>query len=80
MAQALLLTIKTINMAKIFNRGVVVNGSLQMNKAPAYMPAMTTAERDEFDVENGAFIYNTTTDAVNVYADGAWEVVTFDGE
>lgn len=64
-------------MAKVFNRGVVVNGSLELNKAPMYLPAMTTAERDEFEVEDGAQIYNTTTNAVNVYADGVWRVVTF---
>ena len=34
---------------------------------------MTTTARDDFTAAEGMICYNTTTEAINVYIDGAWE-------
>lgn len=45
--------------------------NLQINGAPI-LPSYTTAGRDALSAVNGMIIYNTTTNAVNAYENGAW--------
>jgi len=36
------------------------------------LPSLTTAERNALTVNNGAMVYNSTTDTIDVYLGGAW--------
>jgi hypothetical protein len=36
----------------------------------------TTAERDALEAKEGQLITNSTTNKLNVYLNGAWEVIT----
>jgi hypothetical protein len=72
-------------MAKVFNRDVRVQGTLGNRdqvvvdaSGVLYLKRVTETERDALEVEDGAVVYNTDDDAVNVYADGSWEEVTFE--
>ena len=52
-------------------------GYLRMADGGIVPSSYTTAERDALvDVPNGVVIYNTTTNKLNVMADGSWEAIT----
>lgn len=48
-------------------------------EGPPPLPAYTTAERDALTATDGLTIYNTTTDEVQSYVAGSWEVVQLEG-
>lgn len=73
---ALLIDVQLNDTTSIFS--VAVNGNTTVNTTTGAFspPRMTTTQRDALTAANGMVIYNSTTDALNVRAAGAWKAVT----
>ncbi|MEK9698860.1 MAG: hypothetical protein VW270_24000 [Candidatus Poseidoniales archaeon] len=68
-------TITTINDTDVLtldSKTIVANGNVDVSSGVLQLGTFTTTERNNLTVSEGAIIYNTTDDKVQVYINGAW--------
>lgn len=68
-------TITTINDTDVLtldSKTIVANGNVDVSSGVLQLGTFTTTARNSLTVSEGAMIYNTTDDKVQVYINGAW--------
>jgi len=68
-------TITTINDTDVFtvdSKTSTFTGNVSVSSGVLQLGTFTTTERNNLTVSEGAMIYNTTDDKVQVYINGAW--------